>query len=498
MRKGLIYVASTFRWLHLSDIHYMLEPDSVHIRNRIKKKLNQYVINNPEPFMNCVVITGDFLQQGKYLYTDEPERYDCLTFIHEICNICLYPSLREKWEEYVVFCPGNHDINRLASQKRLKQKDVVCRETVLKRAIKNSPDRMIDQKVNTENSDYNLLTNETFWLYDELFCEPYKKGAFKGNYEYRIFCSSPIRDPSARTSDTLKKDLNRRIIFIALNTALYAGQQRDKEEIRHDLADAEKVIERNKMNNHPDYSQSRKDYAHYLSVHQELICGEARDEGKLCFISRTSENEIKESLKTLCDGSAIPYFILIGHHPLSWMTLDAQKHFANFADSLDQTPVVYLCGHEHKPKVHRPEVNRVQAETFKPVEIEVGGDFADDTEWNTPSFAIDTLCFEDDNSAYLKGEVFCWCKYLEKNCIEFATENSFSYGWQKVDFGQRKEILLKTKNIASNDNVVFNPSIQTKKIKNLSSKGDPSVADDPNLGSEPEDSFEKPYFPKFL
>lgn len=444
-----MYMSSSFRWLHLSDIHYMIDPDSVHIRDRIQSKLSKYCTGGHANFVNCVVVTGDFFNQGQYISDSTSGKHDCLGFLKKICDICLHPQLRDDWKKHIIFCPGNHDIDRQATQQSTKYKRVICRKNCLEDAITLSPDRMIQEG----KKGYTLLTKETFWLYNELLQKEFKQGIVKGNYEYSVFSECPLENSGHKSPY--------RVIFIGLNTSLYAGQLRNKEDIKIDLSNIQKALDQNKHSNHPNYKQSEKDYRKYLALHRELIQGEVNDEGKLCFISKKSEDQIRDFLKEHCDGAFTPLFIFLGHHPLSWFTEDARKHFANFADSLYQTKTVYLCGHEHNPKVHCPEINRIQAPPFKPVEIEVGGDFADKTTWNTPSFSIDTICFEEDNTAYLKGDIFCWCRYLRDECIDFAVENPYSYGWQVIQFGGNKEIILKRP--SSNDSKNFYDNTKSRK-----------------------------------
>ena len=418
-------MSTVFRWLHLSDIHYMVDPDTGRTQDIILDKLRECC---SVTYVNCIVITGDFFQQGQYQSNGSNDRHNCIAFLKDVCSICLPPVLRDNWKDYIIFCPGNHDIDRGATLTSETIKSILTRKKVLKNAASTSQHRMLE----TGSEQYRLLTNNTFWLYQKAICGEIQSDSI-GDYEYRIF---------EKTSDD-----NQRIVFVSINTALYAGQTREINEIKKDLFECRKYLQEADNQNYPDsnYTKPEEEYKNYLRLHRELINGEANDKGKLCFISIDSEDALKDVLDTIRNRNALsPVYIFLGHHPLSWLSEEAKKEFAKLAEQYSPETIIYLCGHEHRPAVHTTRVEYNGTDSINVLELEVGGDFADPAHWNVPSFSIDEIKFEDDGAAHLAGKIFWWCRYLEHDSIEFALNLKHEYGWQEVAFGGRDRIYLRT------------------------------------------------------
>lgn len=471
-------MSNSVRWLHLSDIHYMFDPNSERIRQCIKKKLSEYCNTGAGNYVNCIVVTGDFFHQGK---ANSLNAQGCIRFLQEICYICLYESLRDEWKKHIVFCPGNHDVDRLAIRHDLERKETTYRKDVLENVVLSSPNCMID----LSEKDYAILTEESFWLFNELVCKELGGASLKGNYEYRVFSESPL------------KDGEHQVIFIGLNTALYAGQLQKQSEIAESLYRAGKNIRDNVQRNHPDYTQSERNYKEYLAFHRALTHGKVDDKGKLCFISKKSQDELKKIIENTRKSNATSFYVFFGHHPISWLSLDAQKNFANFASSLTQSNNIYFCGHEHIPTVHYAEVEFIQSVPFKAVEIEVGGDFADISSWNIPSFSIDTMRFDKNNTAYLSGDIFCWCHYLDNEHIAFADNAVQSHGWQRIQFGKGDEIAFSSNcNYAFSDVPPDHAAYDQFKENDNNRKEIEKTEETKEI--EKTEETDKAYYPKFL
>ena len=419
-------ISMVFRFLHLSDIHYMVDPDTDRVRNTVLDKLRG-LCSNQDNSINCVVITGDFFQQGQYLSNGLNARHSCISFLREVCEICLPSSLRDNWKDHVIFCPGNHDIDRAAILPSETHKSILTRKTVLKDAVNSSQHRIFS----ADAEKYRLLTNNTFWLFQKAICEDLQPDCI-GDFEYRVF--------------EKKVDIFQRIVFVSINTALYSGQTREKNEIKKELFESRKYLQAADDQNYPDsdYKEPTEQFKKYLELHRELINGEANDKGKLCFISVNSEDALKQTLNTINGQSVLsPIYIFLGHHPLAWFSEGAKKEFAKFAEQYSKESIIYLCGHEHRPAVRKTSVEYNGTDSINVLELEVGGDFADSNQWNIPSFAIEEITIEENGMAHLAGRLFCWCKYLENNTIEFAINQKYAYGWQEIEFGGREKIILR-------------------------------------------------------
>ena len=399
--------------LHLSDIHYMVGPDSENMRNNLYQGLELYFKNANNTRVDCIVLTGDFFQQGQYISDSK----SCVDFIEEVCRKCLKDDRKDEWRKHVFFCPGNHDLNRDSSFNNVDRNETISRTTALKRAKTASPHYMMGP----EKDEYDFLVNDSFWLFNRVINSEITG---EKNYgEYHLFCEELV------DNDTCYK-----IFFVGINTALYAGQIREKADIKADIAQTRQTLFDAEKACFPDYSIAKDTYARYLRLHNELVNVEANDIGKLCFISDKSSVSLKRDISVKSDQIVNPFVLFLGHHPLEWLTEEARKRFAIFAKNYCNK-AIYLCGHEHKPKVNDVEVPFINDDPYHVVELEVGGEFPDKSEWNSLSFSIYTLTFGDNESVKLNGTIGCWCRYVDNTIIAFAKAMPHAHGWQFVDFG---------------------------------------------------------------
>lgn len=108
------------------------------------------------------------------------------------------------------------------------------------------------------------------------------------------------------------------------------------------------------------------------------------DEKHLSFISRNAAQELTEKLK----NCKVP--ILFGHHPLSFFSEKARDAFNAFSNQ--NTALIYLCGHMHKPEGMIYPFSSSNWGIAKGVhEITIGGIFANTSESHQASFAIEEI-----------------------------------------------------------------------------------------------------------
>ena len=398
-------MSTLIKFLHLSDIHYMVNADSQAVRRDFIQELKKF-----DNEIDCVVLTGDFLQQGEY----EKERTgnNVIDFIEEVCSSCLKSNYKIAWKEHVFFCPGNHDLNRGASFSDKTNKKNVSRNDILRDVVGESKDVM----VKPEDPDYKRLVDDSFELFNTIF----SKELCNEDYgEYHIF---------KQKSDDVVCPCD--VFFIGLNTALYAGQEKEKTAIIDDIAKLDGKLSDAKKHFFQNPDEVKEDFDKFVRLYDELINGGVDDKGKLCFISYESRKAIKKEIKPRdLLISPLVIGIFFGHHPLEFLTEKARKEFANFmADSFDDEQHIYLCGHEHKPKVGITDIQLEGTNSETVIELEVGGVFADKAGWNSASFAIYELSIDEpSNELKLNGEIACFSNSISKESGKFLKEKI--YGW---------------------------------------------------------------------
>lgn len=407
------------RWLHLSDIHYMVDPNATNIKRNLLEEIERYFENDSKDLVDDVIITGDFLQCGEYNCADGQ---NCIKFINEICARCLKKIYREEWKQHVFFCPGNHDLNRNVSYNSEAEKKVYVRDEVLKKSVERSSAR-----INVTNDEwYGLLTRGSFWLFDKTVGKELLGDEYETYGEYRSF-----------TGHVEGENSGDNVVFVGLNTALYAGQMRDKSVIEKDVKEKQeklkeiqdKVLYKGQCNTDEN---SVEIYREYLRVQNELINGAADDREKLCFLSSKKERELTESISNMNQ----PIVVLFGHHPLGWLTDNARKSLASWAKHSGFGAKLYLCGHKHKPKLQNFSVDFEADASYQLIELGIGGGFADESEWNVLSFSINTIKFCENGDVTLNGKIGCMCKYIDEKLIDYSNEKT--YGWQYFEYNDIK------------------------------------------------------------
>ena len=419
-------MSSRIRWLHISDIHYLTNADSARLQTNIENKLKT-CFSNATRKVDCIIVTGDFFYKGEFQSSGQAK--DCVSFLKRICEICLKEN--NNWKQHVFFCPGNHDLVREATRHDAVGNRVLTRKEEIKKAKKSSPNRMIP----IGSDVYRLLSEDSFWVYQQTIYRQLRTAVQSGNLEYSIFRETVLDDASASYND---------VFFIGVNTALYAGQELEKDEIKLKIMECRNQLQEadNKFyigtpdDSKTGYEKANKVYEEYLKLHRELVFGEAHDKEKLCFISESSEELLKKELE-LSHGN-YPIYLFFGHHPLSWLTDDAKKRFGSLmvsCSSGNNGKILYLCGHEHRPRVDEISITYEGNNNVHVLELGVGGNFADPSGWNIPSFAVDEISFNGSGDATLKGTIYCWCKTLDKESVKYADEEKVAYGWKEIEFG---------------------------------------------------------------
>lgn len=379
------------KWIHLSDIHYMVDPSNERIHTKVSNAIREFTANRNEK-VDCIIISGDFFQQGVF-----PENctYSFEDVIQELCQMCLKDDLMDQWKERVLFCPGNHDLNRDAYYLPDTGHNILHRKDVLKIMRRDG-----QGQIEGNNDEFRLLTENSFTLFDREITELFRGKAKKFN-EYTIF--------------NIPDNRGTQVCFVGLNTSLSAGQIEDKEELGKKLAEARENFEKADSNlfSKDGYKDANACYKSYLKYHKQIFENQADDNKHLKFISGESVDAITKTINNRNGNySAV---VVFGHHPISAFSEAGKEAFGHVV--LDEWKTkLYLCGHEHRPCVLKEKIHYNGQEIVEINEIKVGGNFSDTSSWNIPSFAISALYREEDtaNQTYkisLEGDMVFRAKY---------------------------------------------------------------------------------------
>ena len=322
-------------WLHISDLHcvstgaYANHLSLLLHGNRqnghsdsIETGGIEFVLRE----LGCIgniVITGDILNKGSSEHLD-----DIKSEIEEIFNLCEEvnykssetPSLSLK----ILYCPGNHDLSRD------EKSGTLTRENLLTLRKQNNFWDELDTSKFDKDMAYDLLTKKSFKKFFELFASLQQKAkVWNDSKEYNLHL--------------LEVNKNAAVVFCGINTALIAGQKRQKNdddelECLEQLYVIAKSERKNGLLNNGKYSTAKK---HYNSTH--LI----DDKGKLCFISPQAQKDLKERFKNLKKRYKNIVTIFYGHHPLEWLDASAREYAVRLMR--DCNCYLYLCGHTHVP-----------------------------------------------------------------------------------------------------------------------------------------------------
>lgn len=409
-------VKKILKWVQISDVHIMANDDS--INNRLREKVIGKIsrING----IDCVVITGDFFDKGKANATW------LKSFLHQI---------RMEVSENIIFCPGNHDVNRNATLYDTDNSKILIRDEIVQnhRGSKRTESSLKKDDLRI----YELLTEKSFSYFyqimDKILCRP---DSIR-NYEYEFF-SLPNR----------KEDKN--ILFLALNTELFSGQRRPQKEIRNIMELEGEKIQKALLSGDTDLLSTSVNK--YIKVSRDLQYAIPIDDN-LGFISEESVAEIKNIISRYKDNSMV---IVLGHRPITLMPKNVQLLFSMLMEDIGSK--IYLCGHVHKVKFGVQEVIETAEENclnpYQFYQISVGGTFSDKSHYNMCSFAVCELVRSwDNNSIKLRSEVNLWNKRFSSEDIEGYDRNSeenFPYKWETVKMNDITIIHLNSPNKEEN------------------------------------------------
>lgn len=364
-------------WLHISDLHLLAQQFAENGMDfflygdagksgagkglnagGLKWYISQYSVD-------AIVITGDFVLRGDFSDSNLKKLKDFLGDLYKICS----DAGKWNWEENtkmerLFWCPGNHDLNREAfitlSGSRVYRKDV------------------IDSAQNggsfaPKGEQKQLLTKESFsqiyQMMQELAGEPLASSK-DGKFEAQVF-----QIPGKRTPP---------VFFVAINTALLAGQVAQEENIEKKISRAYKQFASYHHAQNNDIALDKyKEYHKLLKIKRgEMI----DDKEKLCFISEARREEIEQEINgPLGHGSSI--VILAGHHPYDFLSKEAKSAFFEFARQ--NFIRLYIHGHTHLLQSKERKIDMVK----KPfLSIGVGGaNLNPGDDYNQLSFSRGTI-----------------------------------------------------------------------------------------------------------
>ena len=270
--------------------------------------------------------------------------------------------------ERLFWCPGNHDLNREAFKALSDQ--LVYRKDVIDSAQNGGNFAL-------KGEQKQLLTKESFsqiyQMMQELAGEPLASST-DGKFEAQVF-----QIPGKRTPP---------VFFVAINTALLAGQVAQEENIEKKISRAYKQFASHHHAQNNDIALDKyKEYHKLLKIKRgEMI----DDEGKLCFISEARCREIEQEINgPLGHGSSI--VILAGHHPYDFFSDDAKSAFEGFM--YRNSIGLYIHGH-----THLLQSSNVSGQDWSFLSVGVGGaNLNPGDDYNQLSFSIGTIKMSDSN-----------------------------------------------------------------------------------------------------
>ena len=381
-----------FRWLHLSDLHLVAtasdrfsrdtilkgESNSPEANNMAEGGLSWYIQNHP---VDCIVITGDFFLQGKF---DDKNKNELKRFLEELYEICSdeggWGWQRGDPMERIVWCPGNHDLNRDAAT--ITDGKIVFRKEQIKKCE--------DRGSFSPGDHSELLTSVAF---EEIF-KFWNDRVSGGSQRIEVDGASPYE---VQIYQMPAKNDGLKLFFLSLNTALAAGQMMTAEEETE--AEAMRHFDAFWKAHHLQKSgDALKAYHDYHESLQKCFGRNADDEGRLCFISEDAVKAVEKYL----DKQGDCLVIMFGHHPYSMLSEKAQHKFQDMRFRCCSP--LYLHGHTHVVQAH---TERIQL-------IGVGGLFQNpDDSYNQLSFSVGEIQEIDDG------------KYLYSIMLLFYTAKSY-------------------------------------------------------------------------
>ncbi len=423
-----------FRWLHLSDIHCVYGNAQTNLQRELLEAVKKILP------VDCIIITGDFFQHGKCSY-DELSGF--LNSLYEIC------SESGKWGWHIgtpmtrlFFCPGNHDLNRGAIL-RFQGREHAAKEYTRKEVLKEQAEIATAQITGAPkdhrqkgSKSYRLLTNESFWQFNHTVMDVIGVPDLQNQYksECNVFTGS-VDTPNP-------------VLFVGLNTELYAGQLRTNDDIISDIST--QWGEFQKAHVERDYTGAVKKYEKYAFHQNELVGEIACDDGSLCSISNEAQKYAKKRIEEIAHGR-VPIVILFGHRPLNSLAKEAQENLALFAKTDCHESKIYLCGHSHKPGCKQIEIKFTEGNPYTLTQICVGGSFADVAGYNSCSFMVGTIFWSNDcGQVELSEDLFLWTKRFDPQMVEAYQDNlnNRPYAWTRINL---KNYQLKHTTVTEHD-----------------------------------------------
>ena len=400
---------AVFRWLHVSDLHIASKDDGFwnyvfdgnprsHDQN---EKKGMRGILSEKGGVDCIVATGDYFHKGQLNLENKRIVQAIIDKIYDACKtVSNWKDTKTK--ERLCFCPGNHDLDRMAwcaddNNHPLNRLD--CIKAVAEKRLANLD---ID-----DNKSKQIIVLQSFKCF-------YEAMQLSDRTDVKIFGDGQIIciSPSARSSNFEPK-----VVFIGLNTALLAGQQ-EKSDSDHNLhlraedcinGIASKLGER-------DYVGAKESFKAAYDAFEEANNDKINDYGKMCLPDKESMEQLEKFFSELKSLNMTVIPILFGHHSSVFFNSKAKNELFSLIQKY-HIPI-YLCGHSHQLS-DMPIVSNSFSRLFNPdcLEVTVGGLFYDIEKYNQISFSVGTI--EWDKSTGL-GKVFFtidyyMCLYTNQN-----------------------------------------------------------------------------------
>lgn len=360
--------STVVRWLHLSDLHFASDPADSNMQSKLLEKLKEVTNNSP---VDCIVVTGDFFDKG---ICDVKVK----KFLEDLYQYC---SEKGHWDwnkgspmDRLFVCPGNHDLERNVGS--YNKTEYLYRPEIIKELVKKdqTKDAFLDRSNDDTKDQYSLLTRQAFLQYEKeiLGLLPSDK-LDEYKYECIVYSLPDIITPNP-------------VIFIGINTELYAGQIRAAKAVFEDIVAAHKEVFKHEAG--LDFEAAKEAYERYMQLLGQLcIDNFADDDKRLCFISKEAQECVKQKIPKGKD----PIVILFGHHSLNALTDSARIAEANFAKNYCSYSKLYLCGHSHKLGREIIGTSLIGDTPYEQYQTCVGGVFADSSGYNDFSFSIGTI-----------------------------------------------------------------------------------------------------------
>lgn len=442
------------KWVQISDVHIMANDGS--ITDRLREKVIEQI--SKIDGIDCVVITGDFFEKGKANAT---------------CLKKFLDKIRLEVSENIIFCPGNHDVNRNATLYDVDNSNLLIRDEIVQKL--RGEERTEPFLKKDDMRIYELLTEKSFSYFYQTMDKMLCRSISPRNYEYEIF--------------SLPNSENNNIIFLALNTELFSGQRQPQKDLRDVMEREGEKIQKALLSGDTDLLGASTEK--YIKASKELQNTIPTDDN-LGFISESSIAEIKNKIKCYKENCTV---VVLGHRPITLMPENVQLAFSMLMEDIGAK--IYLCGHVHKVKVGAHEVvgksEEIGVNPYQFYQISVGGTFSDKSHYNMCSFIVGELDRNwEKNSIELRSIVHLWNKRFPSEDIEGYDRDSienFPYKWETIELTDISIKRLNSMNLEKTQNTIKKQSdmveskvnkIPVDQNKNIQNKQVPSEEENPN------------------